>query len=168
MQTTKCRQHSSSNERPSGLKLKIPPPGYMLLFAGLMWFLTQQLPLAIWLSSPWNQSGWIVVALSFVPAASAFYRFGRAQTTADPFHPETASTLVTSGIYRYSRNPMYLASLMLLTGWAIYLGSLVAALFLPLFILIVTQQQILHEEMALEQLFAQNYRDYKARVRRWL
>ncbi|MEJ2405556.1 MAG: isoprenylcysteine carboxylmethyltransferase family protein [Candidatus Thiodiazotropha sp.] len=163
MQSIKCRQSPSAR-----LKLNIPPPGYMLLFAALMWFFTQLLPLLIWLASPWNQSGWIIIALSVIPAVGAFYLFGRKQTTANPFQPQKATTLVTNGVYRYSRNPMYLALLMLLTGWALYLGSLVAALFLPLFVLIINHQQIQWEELALEQRFEQEYLDYKTRVRRWL
>jgi protein-S-isoprenylcysteine O-methyltransferase Ste14 len=96
----------------------------------------------IWLASPWNQRGWIIIALSVIPAVGAFYLFDRKQTTANPFQPQKATTLVTNGVYRYPRNPMYLALLMLLTGWALYLGSLVTVLFLPLFVLIINHQQI--------------------------
>lgn len=162
------RSRFSLNRCLSKLRLKIPPPAYMLLFAGLMWWLNTQIPLATWMDSPWNRVGWLVMALSFIPAAGAFRLFMRVDTTADPFHPEQASTLVTRGVYAYTRNPMYLALLLLLIGWTIYLGSAIAILFPPLFVWVINTQQIKWEELALENVFQQEYLDYKQNVRRWL
>lgn len=149
-------------------KLKIPPPVYMLLFAGGMWLVDKRLPVAIWLHTPWNKLGWLIVVLSFIPAAGAFRLFNRIGTTANPFRPHSASTLVTSGIFHYSRNPMYLSLLFLLIGWAIYLGSLSAMLIPPLFVWVLTTQQIRYKEQALEKVFGSEYLNYKRSVRRWM
>lgn len=169
MQTDKCDgQCLSYKSTKLDLKLKIPPPGYMFLFAGLMWLLSEHLPQATWLDTPWNRIGWLVMALSIIPAAGAFSLFSYFGTTPDPFHPEKASKLVTCGVYRYSRNPMYLGLLLLLTGWAVFLGSMVALIFPPLFVWVITTHQIRWEEQALEKMFGEEYLDYKRKVRAWL
>ncbi|MEE9302341.1 MAG: isoprenylcysteine carboxylmethyltransferase family protein, partial [Thiotrichaceae bacterium] len=79
-----------------------------------------------------------------------------------------ASHLVTSGMYRYTRNPMYVGLAILLTGWAIYLGSASPFLLIPLFVFVLTIQQIKPEEVILEEKFGQEYINYKNSVRRWL
>ena len=150
------------------IQLKIPPPAYMFLFAGVMWLLDKQLPLLSVLESSWNNIGWVIMALSLIPAAGAFRLFNHFKTTANPFQPEKASELVTSGIFRFTRNPMYLSLFLLLTGWAVYLGSLMVFLLPFLFILVITTQQIKYEEQALEKLFGDDYLAYKKRVRRWM
>lgn len=150
------------------LKLKIPPPIYMLLLAGLMWLLNRYFPISAWLTQPWNQAGLALIALSFIPAMGAFWQFIRFRTTVNPHHPEKASRLVTTGVYQFSRNPMYLSLFLLLVGWAIYLGSLSPLLLPLLFIWVITSQQIKPEEQVLEKVFGQEYLSYKQKVRRWV
>ena len=82
--------------------------------------------------------------------------------------PENTQILVTTGMYRFSRNPMYLGLLLLLTGWSIYLGAVSAILLLPLFVLVLTKMQIQPEEIILEELFGQSYIEYKLKVHRWI
>ena len=82
--------------------------------------------------------------------------------------PSTASRLVTGGVFRISRNPMYLGLTLLLIGWAVWLGSASPWLIPPLFVTIVTLLQILPEEEALGQLFGQQYVEYRRDVARWL
>jgi protein-S-isoprenylcysteine O-methyltransferase Ste14 len=96
------------------------------------------------------------------------YSFRRAHTTVDPLHPEKASRLVTGGIYRVSRNPMYLGFAIFLLAWAVFLASPWMLLGVPAFMAFIGRLQIQPEERALESLFGEEYRDYKARVRRWL
>ena len=79
-----------------------------------------------------------------------------------------ASNMVTSGIYRFSRNPMYLGFFLALAGWATYLSHLLAFALLPLFVLYINRFQILPEERALSDKFPQEYTAYKGSVRRWL
>jgi len=94
--------------------------------------------------------------------------FRRAKTTVNPMKPESASALVASGIYRYSRNPMYLGFLLMLLGWALWLSNASALLLLPAFVLYMNRFQICPEERALLSLFGPDYMQYRARVRRWL
>jgi protein-S-isoprenylcysteine O-methyltransferase Ste14 len=100
--------------------------------------------------------------------ATALVHFLQRRTTINPLKPASASTLVTGGIYRFTRNPMYLGLATLLLAWAIYLGSLAALAALPLFILYMNRFQIAPEERALEARFGAEYIAYRARVRRWL
>ena len=83
-------------------------------------------------------------------------------------HPERSSALVTTGIYAWSRNPMYVSLLCLLMGYSLQLGHVAAALGPILFVSYVTRFHIVPEESALEARFGDAYRAYKARVRRWI
>ncbi len=150
------------------LKLKIPPPGYMLIFAGCMWLLNQHLPLMEIVSSPWNKMGLVVIATALSLDLSSLFLFFRRKTSPNPFNPNSASKLVTTGMYQYTRNPMYVGLALLLTGWAVFLGSLSPFLLIPLFIVVLNVQQIIPEEQVLETKFGDNYLDYKQSVRRWL
>jgi len=82
--------------------------------------------------------------------------------------PKSTKGLVTKGLYKYTRNPMYLGLLIILFGYGIWLGSITPFLALPLFYWLITTQQIIPEETILEDKFGVEYLDYKARVRRWL
>jgi protein-S-isoprenylcysteine O-methyltransferase Ste14 len=150
------------------LKTKIPPPLYMLVMAGLMWLLDKHLPLYRWLNEPWNDLGLVCVAAALLNDAWSLALFFKAQTTPNPLAPAKASQLVVSGPYRISRNPMYLGLLLLLIGWALYLGSLSPWLAPPLLVLILNKQQIEAEESVLAAKFGQAYEDYRQRVGRWV
>lgn len=149
------------------LRLKIPPPVYMLSVAGFMWLAHHYLPLWQLISPPWHQLGLILIGLAIVADFWSLGLFFRAHTTFNPIHPERTRELVTSGPYRYSRNPMYVGMLIILTGWACYLGSLSPWFFLPVFVLVLNQQQIIPEEKVLAEKFADAYLEYKAQVPRW-
>jgi protein-S-isoprenylcysteine O-methyltransferase Ste14 len=82
--------------------------------------------------------------------------------------PASSSSLVLSGIYKFSRNPMYLGFLLALFGWAVFLSNALAFVFLPAFIFYMNRFQIEPEEKALAGKFGQEFVDYKSRVRRWL
>jgi protein-S-isoprenylcysteine O-methyltransferase Ste14 len=94
--------------------------------------------------------------------------FRRAKTTVNPLQPAKASTLVATGIYRLSRNPMYLGFLVCLLGWAVLLSHPTAFLLLPLFVLGMNRWQIVPEEQALALRFGPEFAAYQARTRRWL
>lgn len=99
---------------------------------------------------------------------AGIWAFVRAKTTADPRRPHRATTLVTSGIYRYTRNPMYLGILLILAGWALYLGNLLSGLFLVVFVAYMTRYQIIPEERLLLENFGDEFNNYRAAVRRWV
>jgi protein-S-isoprenylcysteine O-methyltransferase Ste14 len=83
--------------------------------------------------------------------------------------PAQAASMVTSGVYRFTRNPMYLGMFCLLAAWAAWLGRLAPLLAgLPAFVLYMNRFQIRPEERALEQRFGAAFREYAARVRRWI
>lgn len=150
------------------MKARIPPPLVMLSAALLMWALHRFMPLGELLASPWNRLGWIPVALGIGIAMTAFKGFQRAQTTVNPRAPESASHLVTDGVFRISRNPMYLGLTLLLTGWALLLGTASPWILPPLFVIFISYWQIIPEEQALEKIFGEPYRAYRQRVARWI
>lgn len=133
-----------------------------------MWLLDKYLPIVEFMSTPWNNIGFLFIIGAFILDGLSVLQFFRTHTTINPLHPEKAEKLVMSGSYRYSRNPMYLGLVFVLVGWGLLLGSLAPLFMLLLFILIITTQQIIPEEKVLEKKFGQQYRDYKNRVNRWL
>ena len=150
------------------LELKIPPLAVGLIIGALMWLAMRVIP-ALGFGFP----GRHLVAMS-VSAAGVFIialgivSFRRADTTVNPMKPDTASTLVVSGIYHTTRNPMYLGFFFVLIGWAIFLSNVLAFALLPLFILYMNRFQIEPEERALASLFGQAFESYRSSVRRWL
>jgi len=95
-------------------------------------------------------------------------QFKKVATTINPFTPKTTSTLVTTGIFAYSRNPMYLGMALILTGICIYLGSWLGLVAIPAFIQYIDRFQIIPEETALKGLFPQPFSEYCTQVRRWV
>lgn len=152
----------------NALQLKIPPPVYLLTFAGLMWLVNAGVPLLQLIPAPWNKLGLVLIGGAVFMDFWSLGLFFRAHTTFNPIHPERTSALVTDGPYHYTRNPMYMGMLIILAGWGIYLGSITPFLLLPLFVLILTVEQIIPEEKVLEQKFGRAYLEYKTRVSRWI
>jgi protein-S-isoprenylcysteine O-methyltransferase Ste14 len=132
-----------------------------------MWLASAYSPLAIALP----QRAAIAVIFCSVGLAislAGVLAFRRAKTTVNPFTPEVTTVMVTSGIYRFSRNPMYLGVVFALTGWAIYLSHVLAFALLPLFVLYMNRFQIIPEERALSAKFPHLFTAYTHSVRRWL
>ena len=150
------------------MRLRIPPPILMLLAAGLMWTLDQYMPLAQWIAHPWNRLGGLLGAVGIVIDVAAFLRFRKSGTTVNPLDPNKASHLVTDGVFRVSRNPMYLGLVLLLIGWGVWLGSASPWLVPPLFVIVLTIVQIVPEEQALSRRFGEEYLSYRRKVARWI
>ena len=150
------------------LELKVPPVAVVLLFATLMWLIsTREPPLA--LDLPWRVAvAFMLYGAGFAVALAGVIAFYRAKTTINPVTPEAATAIVTTGIYRFSRNPMYLGLLLTLIGWAVWLSHLLAFALLPFFVLYMNRFQIEPEERALSAKFGGLFRDYTRSVRRWL
>ena len=147
---------------------RIPPPILMLFAAGLMWALDHWMPLGQWMSAQWNRLGGLVAAVGIAIAVAAFARFRQIGTTVNPVDPSKASRLVTDGVFRVSRNPMYLGLLLLLIGWAVWLGSISPLVVPPLFVFAITVVQIIPEERALNRNFGEEYVSYRRSVARWI
>ena len=150
------------------LENKIPPPVVMLILAATMWGAAKiQSPLAI---EPHLRTGLLLVlgavALGF--SLGGVVAFRAARTTINPVRIDRASRVVTGGIYRLSRNPMYVGLTALLAGWAVFLAVPVAGIGPIAFALFTHRFQILPEERVLAAKFGREYLDYKQRVRRWV
>ena len=109
-----------------------------------------------------------MLALGVAVALAGVIAFRSKRTTVNPFTPSASSSVVSGGIYRVSRNPMYLGFFLALAGWALYLSNVAAVLFLPAFVAYMTQYQIKFEERALAAKFGSEFSQYMARVRRWV
>src|SRR5947208_13722393 len=139
------------------MRLRIPPPILLLLAAGLMWMLDHWMPLAQWMGAPWNRLGGLLAAVGIVIDVTALMGFRKAAPTVNPLDPSKASSLVTDGVFRVTRNPMYLGMVLLLIGWGVWLGSASPWLVPPLFVIAVTVVQIIPEEQALRRRFGEQY-----------
>lgn len=149
------------------MKLKLPPVVVLSMFAGLMYLLAEFLPFGdfVFFGQQYLMLG--LVAFAFMIGVFAILQFVSSKTTVDPMAPNKAAKLVTSGLYKFSRNPMYLAMLLLLLAFGIWLGNAFNTLLAAGFVAFMNRFQIIPEEEALKQLFGKEYQDYVARVRRW-
>lgn len=149
-------------------ELKIPPVAQFLVAAGIMWVLAWLLPGASFAFPGQLLAASVVLLVAGLVGMAGVRAFARAETTVNPLRPHSASRLVAHGIYRRSRNPMYLALLLALAAWGILLGNAVALLVLPVFVVAINRLQILPEERALAMVFGEEFRAYTRHVRRWL
>ena len=142
------------------------PPVYFLATLAVMGTLHRYLPLFQWLETPYRHSGIIVIVLSIGLMLWAALLFKRAGTGIVPFTP--ATSLVAAGPYRFTRNPMYLGMAGALLGVALLLGTLAPLAAVPLFVALIEWRFIRAEEAMLSVNFGEAYKQYSARVRRWL
>jgi protein-S-isoprenylcysteine O-methyltransferase Ste14 len=145
---------------------KIVPPIWFVLALGVAVLLHYLVPIARIVPEPWSYSGAVLIVLGIVMSASGAGAFRRVGTPVVPF--ERSTVLVTDGLYRFTRNPMYLGLVLTLCGVAILLGSLGAWIAVPVFVWIIQTRFIAGEERFLEEIFGEQYRAYRQRVRRWL
>jgi protein-S-isoprenylcysteine O-methyltransferase Ste14 len=150
------------------LETKIPAPFVAIAIATGMWFLPQAEPALGVLGRVRVVATAVTSQLSGVIALAAFGALWWAKTTINPIRPERASTLVTRGIYRFTRNPMYLSLLLLLTSYAIHLWSWLALAGPVAFVAYISRFQIVPEERALRSKFGSEFVEYKRQVRRWI
>lgn len=151
----------------SALELKIPPVVLVFLTAAAMWFLSRAAtPFA--LQVPYGQAIGLLLAFAgvIVPVLGVV-SFRRAGTTVNPTRPQATSSLVSTGIYGFSRNPMYLGFLLALVAWAVFLANILALVPVVAFVAYMNRFQIAPEERALAVMFGTEFAAYKERVRRW-
>jgi protein-S-isoprenylcysteine O-methyltransferase Ste14 len=150
------------------LELKVPPLAFVGFMAALMWLAAWAVPAFGFMFPGRHLLSGSVAGAGAVICGLGIGSFRRAGTTVNPMKPDSSSSLVVSGIYTQTRNPMYLGFLLVLLGWALYLSTVLAFLFLPAFILYMNRFQIYPEEKALASLFGEEFASYKSRVRPWL
>lgn len=144
----------------------IVPPVYLLLFILGQVAMHRYWPLAQLFDGPIRYSGLILLALGVLFVGWGARAFARADTAIRPL--EASTTLVTHGLYRFTRNPMYLGMIQILVGVCLLLGSVSPWLLIPGFILIIRNAFILREEAMLESTFGEQYCNYMFSVRRWI
>lgn len=153
---------------PNRAELRVPPVVVVVLSGGLMHAIAQATPALSHAFEGRAALAWTLFALGVAIPLAAVAEFRRARTTVDPRLPGKSSTLVASGIYRFSRNPMYVGFMLMLCGWATGLANLAAALVLPFVVAYLDRFQIAPEERALAALFGETFDAYCRRVRRWI
>ena len=151
------------------MHLKIPPP-IVTLIGILLIFLSKDYILILYLHPHLqNTLSFLFLIIGFIIIFSATKEFKKSETTINPMKPETSTSLVTSGIFKYSRNPMYLGLTSILLASCFYFSSLLGIIvYVPLFIFYITVFQIIPEEEMMKDLFNDEYLDYCSKVRRWI
>ena len=142
------------------------PPVILLTVILVQIGLHLRLPVATVVPDPWHWSGIALIVVGIVIIGSKAVAFRKAATTIIPF--EESSSLVVTGLFRYSRNPMYVGMVVILFGVATLTGSLSPFIGPVLFVPILNARVIQHEEVMLEEQFGEAYREYKSTVRRWI
>jgi protein-S-isoprenylcysteine O-methyltransferase Ste14 len=150
------------------LGLKVPPVAQGIIALILIWLLSRYWPVYRMNTIFQGAVALSIISIGLCVGALAVGVFLKLRTTVDPRYPNKTIRLVTTGIYKYSRNPMYLAILMVLIGVSVYLGALSSILILLIFVIYINQFQIVPEERSLEQKFGDSYRQYAKGVRRWV
>ena len=159
---------TADDSRAPGPRVRIPPP--ILFAAG---FVLGVLMSRRWpVNAPWGHVAWVrnaglpLVGCGLVLVATGIITFRRARTSVLPHHP--ARVLVTSGIYRFTRNPIYVGMTIAYLGGVLATGAMWALVLLPLVLLLLFALVIRAEERYLRERFPVEYADYWRRVRRWI
>ncbi len=150
------------------MKLLIPPPVQAIICAGLMWLIAKQFPqfgFSVALQEP---VAILICIFGIAIDLISVGLFAQKKTTVSPFSPNKTANLVTSGLYQFTRNPMYLGMVFILTGLGVWLGNFAAFLMVPCFIGYITKLQIIPEEEILLEKFGEDFGEYMLRVRRWI
>ena len=148
------------------METKIPPPVVTLIFGFAIYVSRKIFPeIEIQYSSFF---GMILLLLGFFILISAVKLFRNDKTTVNPLSPEQATKLVTNGIFKLSRNPMYLGMAVILASVAVFFNIIGGIIFMALFCLYITKFQIIPEEKAMKELFAQDFEQYMKATRRWI
>ena len=149
-----------------GISPMVHPPVVALMFIVIAYFLGRFVPLSFVAPAILRYSGLALTFAGFLLGIGAFIEFRKARTTLDPHG--SAKQLVTSGIYRFSRNPIYLGFLLMVIGLPLNSGLYWGFVLAPFYVIVMNRLIIQHEERYLERKFGKTYTGYMSRVRRWL
>jgi protein-S-isoprenylcysteine O-methyltransferase Ste14 len=150
------------------LELKIPPVILVLVTASLMWTLAVAVPSLDFTLSSSSLVALVLAAIGIGFALLGVWEFRSAGTTVDPRVPDQSVSLVVRGVYRISRNPMYVGFLLVLIAWGIFLSNLASLVLLPAFVIYMNRFQIVPEERHMREKFGEAYSQYEAEARRWI
>ena len=144
----------------------VHPPLVALMFIVIAYFLGRFVPVPFVVPMVIRNIGLLLTFIGFLLGVGAFIEFRRARTTLDPHG--SAKQVVTSGIYRFTRNPIYLGFLLMVIGLPLNSGLIWGLALAPFYMMAMTRLVIEREEIYLEKKFKDQYTGYKSRVRRWL
>ncbi len=150
------------------LELRIPPVALVILFGASMWLISRASPR---MHFPVPGAAWLSAGMAMVGICIALIgvlEFRRVGTTVDPRVPDQSETLVVHGVYRFSRNPMYVGFFLVLCAWGLFLNNVPSLFLLPAFILYMNRFQIVPEERFMQEKFSESYSSYRSTVRRWI
>lgn len=150
------------------MKNRIPPPIWMFICGCVAYVIDILIPGSMGGESERILLSGVCVLVAVVFLSDSVLGFIRSKTTVNPLQPQKASTLVISGVYRISRNPMYLGMLLFLCAWALYIGNPLSGVGAVLFGVVMNVFQIAPEEKVLSEKFCKAYLDYCSKVRRWI
>ena len=139
---------------------------YFIILLVMSVLLNFVFPVPAFLSPPFTYSGFLIIGFGFVMALWSRSLFLKNSTTLQLY--EEPTSLVTSGPFRLSRNPIYLGMASILLGVTVVQGTLVALAFPVIFVMVIEFFIIPGEEQNLEKIFGERYREYKKNVRRWI
>jgi protein-S-isoprenylcysteine O-methyltransferase Ste14 len=146
------------------------PPVWLALGLGVQWVVDRYFPLMVWepeaLANTVSLVGKIIAVVAVLVVVTIAMQFKKADTEIKPY--EESSALLTDGLYKYSRNPIYVMMVLVLVGFAMILGSLSPFAIVALFPVIIQKRFIVVEEAMMEEKFGDEYRDFKSAVRRWI
>ena len=148
------------------METKIPPPIVTLVF-GLSIYFSRGIFHAVEIKYSFY-IGILLLILGLGILISAVGLFRKDKTTVNPLSPEQATKLVTDGIFKYSRNPMYLGMALVLCSITVFFNLIGGIIFVALFCFYITKFQIIPEERAMSNLFSQDFDKYKQATRRWI
>jgi len=147
------------------LNTKIPPPLVTMLCIGIIYLFEIQIEY----SHPNLKTvGIIFLILGLIIIFLAVLKFIKTKTTVDPTRPHKTSNLVITGIYKITRNPMYLGMLFLIIAYAIYNNNIIGCIIIPVFIFYINKFQIEPEEIEMRKKFGESFENYCKKVNRWL
>ena len=150
------------------MDLLVPPPVVFAILVVAMWVINRSLVVGRIDSGLLTLGAGALLIIGAIVMAMAVKSLFTAKTTINPLKPSRASSLITGGVFRYSRNPIYLGDLLILAALAVWLGQPANLALLAVFVWYIDRFQIRPEEKALSALFGVEYAAYCARVRRWL
>jgi protein-S-isoprenylcysteine O-methyltransferase Ste14 len=158
----------SAVSRLRAFELRVPPLALVVIFAAVMWLGAHVAPFFL-VVIPWRAVIAVcLAAIGISVSLAGVAAFRRVRTTVNPYRPDATAVIVRTGVYRYSRNPMYLGFLFVLGGWAVLLSNGFAIALLPLFVAYVSRFQIAPEERWLMEKFGEEFAAYRKSTRRWL
>lgn len=149
------------------MKLKVPPVLVLFVFGALMYLLSRFLSVGYFEFFGSQYLMYILLVISACIGLISLAQFFRSKTTVDPTAPEKTTNLVTSGVYKFSRNPMYLGMLLILLAFGLWLGNAFNMLIVAGFVGYMNKFQIALEEEALNKIFGSAYKQYCTLTRRW-